>query len=308
MSIHREGYGAAFNEIEINGSIFKKKAKNIYGEEKIQKEIEWYSICEQLETNLPIPRRLSKNLNSLELEFYKDHEAFYKIFWKSSEEKQKKYLQDINSKLELFHKNCKQFIPREVLERDLIEETSHKIMSRWNEVKDVLSWCNFSHVNGIKILTLTELIDYIQKKINEYLPEIKSEYCLIHGDCQFNNILYFKDDYIFIDPRGYFGKTKVYGLPHYDRAKILFALTGYDIFDSMEVDSLSFENGNLYLPEIPCKKNIFDEITLDHIFMVSIWLGNAHCFRSNPMKAVVSHYYARYIGTLVYMSDTSLIK
>ena len=35
------------------------------------------------------------------------------------------------------------------------------------------------------------------------------------------------NEIIFIDPRGYFGNTKLYGLKQYDFAKLLFGLSGY---------------------------------------------------------------------------------
>ena len=45
--------------------------------------------------------------------------------------------------------------------------------------------------------------------IMKYLPE---EFKLIHGDCTFSNmILKDGDTPILIDPRGYFGKTELYG-------------------------------------------------------------------------------------------------
>ena len=60
-----------------------------------------------------------------------------------------------------------------------------------------------------------------------------NKYHLIHGDCQFSNILYNSQDskVYLVDPRGYFGKSYVYGYQAYDYGKIAYALSGYDHFN-----------------------------------------------------------------------------
>lgn len=55
----------------------------------------------------------------------------------------------------------------------------------------------------------------------------------LHGDCTFSNILLNeKGEPIFIDPRGYFGYTELYGDPDYDWAKLYYSIVGnYDQFN-----------------------------------------------------------------------------
>ena len=108
--------------------------------------------------------------------------------------------------------------------------------------------------------------------------------------------------YVF-DPRGYFGNLPTpYGLPQYDHAKIAFALSGYDLFDTMDIQELDIRDGNISIPLNPIswKKEILesmDEIT--RLFFISAWLGNAHSFAErNPAKAVCSYLYALYIATI----------
>jgi hypothetical protein len=120
----------------------------------------------------------------------------------------------------------------------------------------------------------------------------------IHGDCQFNNILYNieKDDFIFIDPRGYYGNSDIYGIPEYDFAKLLFALTGYDEFDNREIDKLDVNNNNINV-----HINIWDETLLinnklDVLLMRNIWLGNSQIFmENNEYKGIYSYFLALYI-------------
>ena len=58
-------------------------------------------------------------------------------------------------------------------------------------------------------------------------------FAFIHGDCTFSNIMLRHDmEPVFIDPRGYFGHTELYGDPHYDWAKLYYSIIGnYDRFN-----------------------------------------------------------------------------
>jgi hypothetical protein len=75
-------------------------------------------------------------------------------------------------------------------------------------------------------------LNYFKKSIASILTCKK--YHLIHGDCSFSNILIdnFHQVY-FIDPRGSFGSTKLYGDKRYDWAKLFYSVsTNYDSINS----------------------------------------------------------------------------
>ena len=61
-----------------------------------------------------------------------------------------------------------------------------------------------------------------------------SEFTYIHGDTTFSNILIDSDyNSHFIDPRGVFGKTLIYGDKNYDWAKLFYSVNGnYDSINS----------------------------------------------------------------------------
>jgi hypothetical protein len=101
--------------------------------------------------------------------------------------------------------------------------------------------------------------DIIWEKIKSYIETTicDEKFHFIHGDLCFSNILYGVNDITndvilkFIDPRGVFGKTKFFGDPYYDLAKISHSCNGgyeffiYDKFDVSNVDNqfnLSFHN------------------------------------------------------------------
>ena len=70
--------------------------------------------------------------------------------------------------------------------------------------------------------------------LTENSPLMPKEFVLIHGDCTFSNLMFdtFNMKAILIDPRGYFGATKLYGDADYDWAKLYYSLKGnYDQFN-----------------------------------------------------------------------------
>lgn len=308
--LQRNGYGSAFNQIIIQNDLLHKVAKTLYGKQKLEKEIAFYRFCSRLRNNLPLPKIIDIDDICITMKYYSTYNPLYKIYWYSNKEKQLEFQKQIHILLDQFHNVSSISITKEVLHRDLFEEGVYKIQSRYKDIETLLEKFHILTVNSIEILSFETLVKYIQEKLSVFEKDIPLNYTLIHGDCQFNNILYSSSEnkFLFIDPRGYFGKTDIFGLPHYDHAKILFALSGYDIFDSLTVETLDIQNKNLILPPIPFDLQILQSISLETILMVSIWLGNAHCFQKNPQKAALSHFYARYVGTLVYMSDKSLIK
>jgi hypothetical protein len=71
--------------------------------------------------------------------------------------------------------------------------------------------------------------DELTNLVRRNYPE---EFCFIHGDPTFSNMLVSDDRVVFIDPRGYFGTTRLFGDPAYDWAKLLYSiLTNYDQFN-----------------------------------------------------------------------------
>lgn len=302
---NRLGYGAAFNSLTIKDGLLYKEAKNDYGIAKIQKEVGFYEFVRRSNLSLSFPINVEIKENSLVMPFYTSYVPFHRIFWKVSPEKQQEYLVRIRQELDKLHGACTSPVSRDALRLDLYEEGFAKVLKRYDEVSDLLKNYDIETVNGIKILSFESLLEYVHDKVIDAGKTLSTEYCLIHGDCQFSNLLYSEqeDKFLFVDPRGYFGKSDVFGLPQYDFAKLLFALTGYDIFDSLNIESLQIEKKNLVLPTLPICFDAIRPVTLDTILMVSIWLGNAHCFKDNPAKAALSHFYARFIGTLVYISD-----
>ena len=238
------------------------------------------------------------------MKYLPTHTPLFKVFPFFTETKKTHILQKINSHLQRLHETEVKFVLKEHYQKALQIEMLEKLEKRYEEVKEILSEYAFiKTVNNIPIRTFQENLGRLQQALNEFIKtQIYFKFNPIHGDCQFNNILYNEetDDLVFIDPRGYFGDNDLYGLAEYDFAKVLFALSGYDVFDAREVTGLDISGSNVML-EIPTlvpeplaqTKNRF----LSQV-VVSIWMGNAHCFKENKFKTAYSYFIAMYYASL----------
>jgi hypothetical protein len=164
----------------------------------------------------------------------------------------------------------------------------------------VRKYDNIHSVNGLKILKIDIILNKINEFIEEYVKSCELKYYPIHGDLQLNNILINTetDEIRFIDPRGYFGNSDIYGMKEYDLAKIYFGMGGYSYFDLKNVTKLNIENDNIQI-DMKEMNNILEHDNIIKILIISIWLGNAHCFISNEYKVVESYFYSLYLATIV---------
>jgi aminoglycoside phosphotransferase len=111
-----------------------------------------------------------------------------------------------------------------------------KTLERIHRVKPIIPYneAEYFYVNGKKVINLfhPSTRGYLEKLFNQiYFPPY---YTIIHGDPTFSNILIENktNRILFIDPRGYFATTKIYGDPYYDFAKLYYSAIGnYDMFN-----------------------------------------------------------------------------
>ena len=298
-----QGYGSSFNNLYLLEDKIKKEAKTSYGITKIKKEIIFYKYV-QKHGCLPMPTFLENSNISYTMKYLPDYKPLFHLFPHFSENKKADILQQIQIYLEQLHKTEIRSISHEMYKKAIYTEMIDKLEKRYEEVKDIINEYSFiKSVNGVLVRTFQENLNLLQKAATKFI-ESRNAYIFtpIHGDCQFNNILYNteKNDLIFIDPRGYFGDHDLFGLPEYDFAKVKFALSGYDAFDAKDVTELTIHNNNIML-EIPTLiPNPLTKAKDDFIsqLVVSIWMGNAHCFKENKFKTVYSYFIGAYYASL----------
>lgn len=288
-----------FNKIDFYNNYVIKSALNEQGIQIIKKEINWYKFTgEDLYAFIPKFKELENN--KLELEFLKA-EPLYKTFKNLDKKHKQKVLDDIYNKLKLLHTKTINIEEKQMIE-DINIESTKKIYERIEKIKPLLNYFGkINKVNGVII----EKFDVIMERMNSILTKnLDTKYSLIHGDCQFSNILFNSSDVFFIDPRGYFGNTLVYGLPEYDYAKVLYAITGYDDFNNNNIIDVTINNNeiiftiNTFIDEVKYISN--DKIKA---WLVIIWFGLAQYNSNNVMKCLVSYYNGFYWYNKLFNQD-----
>jgi hypothetical protein len=299
------GYGSSFTNLTIENDTIIKESTNTYGNFKTTNEIGFYKYILKQQYNWKIPVIYHLDTDKIIMKYYKTYIPIYKLFYIFSKTIQSNLITFIIKELEILHKFEYITLNKEDFINNIKIETQYKILLRYKDIDLILNtFDNIKYVNSIKLLSFNDILIYINKYIDIYIDSLSSyTFSIIHGDCQFSNILYNEEtnDIIFIDPRGYFGDKKIYGLKEYDIAKVYFALSGYDYFDKLEVNNLIIrDNNNLIINDFSINLDFLKKIDIISVLVISIWLGNAHAFKHNPMKTAMSHFYARYLGTLLF--------
>jgi thiamine kinase-like enzyme len=110
-----------------------------------------------------------------------------------------------------------------------------KTMDRLRKIRDLVPFADRKTVtvNGRECRN----VYFYKGDLERRLDTLRCDaFAFIHGDCTFSNMM-LRDDKepVFIDPRGYFGHTELFGDPNYDFAKLYYSVVGnYDRFNLKE--------------------------------------------------------------------------
>lgn len=119
-------------------------------------------------------------------------------------------------------------------------------------------------VNGQKCRPFEEIKEKIKEKIISLYNE--NDFCIMHGDFTFNNILYdFQSGIVrLIDQRGSFGKNAIgiYGDQKYDLAKLAHSTIGHYDYIVNDLYNFSFEGHNIqYTFHLRDNSKILEQLT-----------------------------------------------
>jgi hypothetical protein len=305
--LERIGYGSNFNRISIDKtcSVIKKECINQYGKKKIEYEKGFYRFLIDNKINFKTPKIYSFQENGYTMEYCKNYEPLYTVFNKLNKNVQESLIHRIKDNINLLHSFHKKEVSKEEYYHHLSIEINDKLFNRFDAMHEIIERFKFiKTVNGIKVMSFKDIVNTLNTCIYKLLqdkPENAFYFVPLHGDSQFNNILYNStlDDFVFIDPRGYYGNSEIYGVPEYDFAKLLFALSGYDEFDNRVINSLEIANDDIKINISFLDDDILNIHSLSALLMYTIWLGNAECFiHKNQEKGVYSYFISLYLGTL----------
>ena len=295
-------YITKYNDITlIKKSICQK------GDIVIKDEINWYKHCIDNKININIPTIWDISNNSFKMHKL-DAVPLYEAFNSLSKGK---ILEQLIDMLSIMHQNNIP-IKESNIKNDIDIEFKTKIINRINDIEILLSEYDYiKYINGVLIeKSYKTILSTIHERLTRYFSSRK-DYSFIHGDCQFSNTLYdiHTEKLYLIDPRGYFGNTKIYGLPEYDYAKVCYSLSGYDTFNNNPKYYFEIKDNNIethinidlisikeFLELLENKTNISPLIIIDMI--VINWFGLTQYNKNNILKCVASYYQAIYLYQL----------
>ena len=264
-----------FNHIWVEGNRFYKEGIDEQGLKLAARENVWYQkVQEKNLRNIPVIYSYSpicmEHINGKNIYEYADI---------SIEEKKKILYQIVNC--------LKQVHDLEIVPADrdsFYEAYIGKTFERLEKVRELVPFANNKTVtiNGRVCRNIFFHREEVEALVMQYLPKTFS---LIHGDCTFSNIMLREDgDPVLIDPRGYFGKTELYGDVSYDWVKLYYSLiSNYDQFNlkkfklniqendvRLEIDSNGWEGLEDYFFELISNDATKKQMRL---YLAIIWLS-----------------------------------
>jgi len=289
MNAHN--YGFIFNDLIINNNYVIKKGKNEKGNNKINNEVLFYNYITNNNIKFNIPSIITTSNGYIKMEYLKNTTILTEIV---NTNNWKQYINLFLININNLHSHTKQIDKTQII-KDVLYEIETKLISRYDANELLLQ--NINYVNSVLVNgNIKYYINKIKQRILPLIDNIDS-YSLIHGDTHLNNILANQEQMYFIDPRGIFGETLLFGLKEYDYAKFLFGLSGYSKFDNMNIKNLDIENKNLNIDfiknyEFIFETTLFDELT--KLLTLSIWLANNstfQCKKKRTMSLMIAFYY-----------------
>lgn len=212
-----------FNFIWTEGNRLFKKPTDEQGAELAKWEVEWYRKLEGYDFDA-IPKIYGYEPLSMEKI---DGKNVYECYSLTKHQK-KELLQRIIGCLKELHDLATTDLDKKSCYETYVEKT----FQRLDKVQDLVPFAKdrFITVNGRKCRNVFYHRDQLESCVMQYLP---NRFCLIHGDCTFSNIMLKKDgNPVLIDPRGYFGHTRLFGDAAYDWVKLYYSLvSNYDQFN-----------------------------------------------------------------------------
>ena len=211
-----------FNRITVDDDILTKEPIDEQGMKLSVDECAWYEKARTLDLSI-LPKIYSTN--PLKMERIHGRNIYE---CKLDPNEQKRVMKVLISALDQLHESDS--APTDYF--SMHEAYFHKTVVRLSKIRDMLPFATerYIRVNGRDCRNVYFYFDELEKRLEQLRCE---KFQFIHGDCTFSNLM-LRDtgEPVLIDPRGYFGFTKLYGDARYDWAKLYYSIVGnYDRFN-----------------------------------------------------------------------------
>ncbi len=229
-----------FNKITVKDDVLIKEPVDEQGKTLAVRECAWYDKVRSLNIT-GIPKIY--DTNPLKMEYIKGKNIYECDF---GLDEKRKILESLVNTLKDLH--SKETVCADSF--SMKEAYFNKTMQRLSKIQDLVPYARekYIDVNGRKCRNVYFFKDELEQK----LEKIKAKsFSLIHGDCTFSNLMIRENgEPVLIDPRGYFGFTKLYGDERYDWAKLYYSVVGnYDKFNlkrfSLDIGGQSVVDGEV---------------------------------------------------------------
>lgn len=228
-----------FNSLEFDGETIIKRPVDEQGNRLAIRERNWYREVQKYKFE-QIPKLY--DLNPLKMQKINGINIFKTNL---SLEEKKVVIDNLVSSLEHLH-NFKK-IPADPF--SIMEAYYHKTVSRLDRVRNLIPFADqkYLRINGRNCRNPFFYRAQLRERVRE-LTNTCHEFAFIHGDCTFSNTMIDENlNVIFLDPRGYFGFTEIYGDTYYDWSKLYYSIYGdYDQFNNKKF-SLTITETEVFL-------------------------------------------------------------
>ena len=244
-----------FNKITTDGDVLVKESVDSQGENLARSEREWYIAAIEKGVTA-IPRIYS--CNPLRMERI-EGKCIYEYSGLTYNDK-RDILKKVADALKGLHD-----LERIKADAFSVKQAYYtKTMERISKVRDLIPLADRKTlvINGRECKN----IYFCKRELEQKLGSISCKsFAFIHGDCTFSNIMLKNDtEPVFIDPRGYFGHTGLYGDPNYDWAKLYYSIMGnYDRFNLKDFQ-LDISGNEV---ELTIKSNNWEDMQQDFFIM-----------------------------------------
>ena len=283
-----------FNSLTLSrdGETLFKSCKNEEYKHLIKKEIAWYTKAKEIGFG-GIPKIENCHVDDdpkkedwIEMELLKDYKTLHSWSETMNLDELKTMVNDVIAKFKELH--SLEIKPVEFLDvqEDYEEEFINKVLRRCDSISHMLINYDREDLEN----TLVKACNYLYHDKCKIGVMPNTTYSFIHGDPNGSNVMYNKEtrEVKLIDPRGYFGKTKMFGPKEYDFAKILYFISGYDDFNKYPkiwkvdepkeiLESWNIPNDLMYAP---C-----------WVMLGIIWISLAQYIGQDIMKANIAYDY-----------------
>lgn len=211
-----------FNRITVEGNMLTKEPVDAQGTELAKKECAWYEKARELGIGA-VPRIYGTSPLRMEKISGKN---IYECDLSYNEKRH--ILESLVDSLKKLHSSSQ--VPADSF--SMREAYFNKTVQRLAKIEDLVPFGRERtiQVNGRTCRNVFFHKEELEKRIEAI--QCKS-FPFIHGDCTFSNLMLRDNgEPVLIDPRGYFGYTRLYGDERYDWAKLYYSIVGnYDRFN-----------------------------------------------------------------------------